>query len=399
MRRSLLLLLSLSLASCSKAQAQPVDDPLVVHEWGTFTSFEGADGVTVDGMQHETEPLPSFVASRLSPQTSPLAIYGDASRDVPVRRCRGKMETPVIYFHTKQARHVSVHVDFQGLLTQWYPRASRTTPIFTGSEQHDLGAVASSSLEWELDLVPRGGPAPPRVDGASDWQKAREVDAALVKSGDDAERYVFYRGLMKSIAQPRIVAAEGGRVRVTTPSPIAAAFALEMREDVGRFVALGPTAGDRDVTLDAPMRPKKEVVAALAAAMKDALVKDGLYDDEAVAMIRTWTPTWFATEGTRVVYLVPRSITDATLPLRISPTPAALVRTLVGRVEYLAPERRVALEAAVRAAAYDDDAAAFRAIAKLGRFAEPAVRSVQTGARDEATRDAATLVLPHITSM
>src|SRR5438132_9795229 len=166
---TLALVVSVALSGCGKAHAGPADDPLVVHEWGTFTSFEGADGATVDGMQHETEALPSFVASRLSPRTSPLAIYGDHSRDVPVSRCHGKMETPVIYFHTRRARHVNVRVGFGGLLTQWYPRASHAAPLFTGSEQHDLADVASSSLEWEVDLVPRGAPAPtpPSVEATS----------------------------------------------------------------------------------------------------------------------------------------------------------------------------------------------------------------------------------------
>jgi hypothetical protein len=383
------------LPSCKKAEASPSDDPLIVHEWGTFTSFEGSDGATVDGMQHETEALPSFVASRLSPHTSPLAVYGDRSRDVPVRRCHGKMETPVIYFHTKKPRHVSVHVDFAGLLTQWYPRASQATPRFTGDEQHDLGAVDSSSLDWDVDLFPKDGPSPPNVDPTSDWEKAREVDAATVKAGDQAEKYIFYRGLMRSISQPRVVASEGGRVTVTpaTSSPISAAFVLEMRGDVGRFVSLARVDRTRDASLGSlPLRPRADVIAEIAAATKSALVADGLYDDEARAMIRTWTETWFSAEGTRVLYVVPRTITDATLPLRISPAPSELVRTLVGRVEYLTPEKRADLARTVEAAARFDHpeacAAAMRDIAKLGRFAEPAVRSLGT--------DAARLVLPRI---
>src|SRR5262245_16674539 len=72
----------------------------VVHEWGTFTAFEGADGVAMEGLQHETEPLPGFVHARLESSTSPFALYGDRSRDPGVRGVHSKMETPVIYFHT-----------------------------------------------------------------------------------------------------------------------------------------------------------------------------------------------------------------------------------------------------------------------------------------------------------
>ena len=60
---------------CKKASASSTTDAdrLVVHEWGTFTSFEGADGATMEGMQHESEALPAFVHSRLSAEASPLA--------------------------------------------------------------------------------------------------------------------------------------------------------------------------------------------------------------------------------------------------------------------------------------------------------------------------------------
>ena len=39
-------------------------DPLVVHEWGTFTSVHGVGGVGLEGLQHEEEGLPQFVYSR-----------------------------------------------------------------------------------------------------------------------------------------------------------------------------------------------------------------------------------------------------------------------------------------------------------------------------------------------
>ena len=33
---------------------QQAKDPLIVHEWGTFTSMQGSDGTTLEGLQHET---------------------------------------------------------------------------------------------------------------------------------------------------------------------------------------------------------------------------------------------------------------------------------------------------------------------------------------------------------
>ena len=67
------------------------------------------------------------------------------------------------------------------------------------------------------------------------------------------------------------------------------------------------------------------------------LVEKGLKQDEADAMMETWSGTWFE-EGTRIFFILPRSNTDAILPLTIQPQPQELIRVIVGRIEILTPE-------------------------------------------------------------
>ena len=83
-------------------------DRLVAHEWGTFISVQGSDGVSLEGVQNEVETLPSFVYSATRARASVFSDFGDASHTVPVRRVRGKGETPVIYFYSKRRRRVRV---------------------------------------------------------------------------------------------------------------------------------------------------------------------------------------------------------------------------------------------------------------------------------------------------
>ena len=65
--RSISLWLPLALAGLLAAQQNttptPDRDPLVVHEWGTFTSMQGSDGITLEGLHWEEEALPRFVHS------------------------------------------------------------------------------------------------------------------------------------------------------------------------------------------------------------------------------------------------------------------------------------------------------------------------------------------------
>ena len=101
-------------------------------------------------------------------------------------------------------------------------------------------------------------------------------------------------------------------------------------------------------------------------------VHDGLFADEATAMVETWSRSWFTTEGARVMVLVPRPLTDAILPLDVHPVPDELVRVLVGRLEYIPPEVEESVLSDLRA--LEDDTsrdAALRRLAAHDRFLEP----------------------------
>jgi hypothetical protein len=65
---------------------------------------------------------------------------------------------------------------------------------------------------------------------------------------------------------------------------------------------------------------------------EDALLAQGLYRDEAHAMLETWRDSWFE-EGSRLFYIVPRPFVDSVLPLSIHPAPNQLTRVFVGRIE------------------------------------------------------------------
>jgi hypothetical protein len=126
--------------------------------------------------------------------------------------------------------------------------------------------------------------------------------------------------------------------------------------------------------------------AELGESVVNALVAEGLYEREARAMVKTWESTWFAAEGTgtRLLYTLPRPVTDTLLPLHISPTPHEMVRVLVGRIDVLTPEQEAKLGtlfAKIRAPDALSPADA-RAVKALGRFMTPAIgRAAQLEAR------------------
>src|SRR3954447_6340550 len=102
------------------AAQKPVDNRLVVHEWGTFTSIAGKDGVALEWRPlNGSTDLPKFVHTI---QGERDGIRHGIGKDDLTARVR--METPVLYFYSGAEMDVSVKVDFpKGKITEWYPQA------------------------------------------------------------------------------------------------------------------------------------------------------------------------------------------------------------------------------------------------------------------------------------
>jgi hypothetical protein len=369
--------------------------PFRVHEWGTFTSFQGSAGGGLEGLQHEEERLPDFVYSRTEVRECPLRPQGYKGLEVPVERVTQKMETPVLYFHSDVARQVRVRVDFVGgLITQWYPVSDLLGPPEQAEAEGplDLSTVKRSFLEWDVDVLPTGAARPPEVPDVADddpWAFAREVDASWVRTRPreeprlgptEAERYLFYRGLGTFTIPLVVEARAGGDVVVTNggDAPVTSLYALEVDEGGRlRFERLGTVAPGASIQASLAGLEFHDDVRELEVRIRKELMATGLASDEARAMVRTWSRSWFRSEGTRLVYVLPRAWTDALLPLSITPAPDELVRVLVGRLEYMTPEDEAEVAAALTALGAGDEAARQAAEARLqrlGRFLEPHLR-------------------------
>jgi hypothetical protein len=110
--------------------------------------------------------------------------------------------------------------------------------------------------------------------------------------------------------------------------------------------------------------------------MRAALVEEGLFGDEAEALLSTWELSYFKSPGLRLFFTVPRPWTDSVLPLELS-LPAKLTRVMVGRIELVTPEHRSLLRELAALPGDESDARTQErrgAIArKLGRFADALV--------------------------
>lgn len=329
----------------------------VAHEWGTFTSVAGKDGVSVAWAPLSgPADLPCFV-DRLSPLNIKLA-------EGLVR-----METPVLYFYSKLNVTLSVQVDFpQGWLTEWYPQATQVKPDFSRNPREWM-RFGNGRLEWDaVQAQAAENPAFPAGIGPSRYYAARNTDSAPLHIGGQQEKFIFYRGMANFLAPLEAVFRSDGKlvVRNTGSDTIPLAILFENHNGkIGYRVAHGL---DHAVTLDPPELTGD--VPALRQDMVNSLVEFGLYKKEALAMLETWQDSWFE-EGTRVFYIVPRPFVDAQLPLKITPAPATLARVFVGRVETLSPWTQQTIETAL---AKGD----VPALTRFGRFLNPFLVQIET---------------------
>lgn len=413
----------LALVAASPAAAQngnpSPEHPLIVHEWGTFTSFSGSDGVQLDYRPLVNNDLPEF-------------IYSDSSLNPFTKRrifARQRMETPVTYFYSDIERDVRVSVSFpNGRLTEYYPPPlpPKQVPSLDGAPQ------AIDTLDWgTVHLIPDkslitqvtnpkvadrlnrhiSSALVPWMDSYNPYYEARKTDSTLLYvrrenkeneytsaaydfQGDHFEKFLFYRGTGQFELPVRIEALGSDRLRIRNlgGQEIRSAFLVENTGEAfrSRFVGHLPP----ESVTEASLRPKTEIAgtdinADLIPQLTKELVAAGLYEKEAIAMVNTWQSAWFAEPGMRLFFFVPEDITEKVLPLKIEPKPDQTVRVLVARMEFMSPEEELNLQALIGKSAADREAnepVLLEQLKRRGRLAEPAILHVGKTAKDEAVK-------------
>ncbi|MEA2708631.1 MAG: hypothetical protein QOF78_1232 [Phycisphaerales bacterium] len=387
---------------------QPADNKLIVHEWGTFTGFAGSDGVHLPFGIGIGSELPPFVinrrvhAERLNVK---LNEWGDFTKGNGIFALQ-RMETPVVYFYTAKPRNVTVAVDFpQGQLSEFYPPVRSMSPAFGDGpdeyrfiERPPLPAgvkpttrpepkFEGGSLDWGTILLipqiagerPTYMPEVPKTpEAAAHYQHARETDAATVQFSDRPgerhdERFLFYRGLGDFKLPVTLTAADSDQFELNNSGeqPIAFALLLRIADRRARFALHSNVTGRRSMTLPAETVSLDQV----GDEIRHALVAEGLFEKEARAMVKTWSSNWLGEPGTRVLYTVPRAVTDGLLPLRINPAPDETVRVLVGRIDVITPQDEAKIQSLLATARQTKALAAADAtfLRNLGRFFNPAL--------------------------
>ena len=379
----------------------------VAHEWGTFTSVQGSDGIPLSWHPLKSSDLPDFVYDWEKPGYSRASFPMFTSKSVISSLQR--METPVIYFYAREEQSVDVRVDFPlGTITEWYPQAREIGPaLVAGTSMNATNqspyVTPNSRVHWtNVRLTPgksNPGTPLPSETSASHYFAARATDSSFVNvdsetnSAGEHEKFLFYRGVGNFITPLNVTESKSGGISITNTGihALNSLLVLNIHDRIGSFVSINHLKSREGATVEVRSNsgqlPLPQLISAVSNQMCSALVGAGLYSREASAMVNTWTDSWFSEDGTRVLYLLPESWTERTLPLTLAPKPSGLVRVMVGRAELIPQAVTGKLQAELSEAAAGNQESRRQAIdelKKLGRFAEPAVQLATN--RDDAAR-------------
>lgn len=349
-------------------------DRMKVHEWGTFTVLQDEGGRQLPGVNVDDEPVPEFVHNIPEAMILPTVLdsrqWFYRMKGVPRRhpQVTVRLETPVIYFYPPADQTTPIEVDVRakfrgGWLTEFYPDAK----FDVNGVSHEnfnfahLNSDTRGSLSWKSLQVGAADDFPETDEHV--WLAPRQVQATPITAANgESEKYVFYRGVGNFGAPLRVSmdrTSGNAELESQLPNDLALAnpwvipdlwivhitddgkVAFRTLNDVG-FDDQGEANIDTLSYRFAEEEFSESNMDKLQQEMHACLVEEGLFADEAAAMLATWKRAYFQSPGLRVFFPTPREWTDRQLELELS-VDADIERVMMCRIELITDEQRASL--------------------------------------------------------
>jgi hypothetical protein len=339
-----------------------------LHEWGVFPIARN-DAWAMSDLRAEWASFPDFF----------YRIWPD--KRLP---WRGAVDKPVIFFHGPAGTKIEFQVRFsEGRPLVWWPAA-----LYPGD---GLSQKQTDVLDYRLTLDDGKDVLPISKDH---WVQAlRDVKSSrVVTEGSwsgkrnvfDAEKFVYYDGIMKAPAAPK-VAREKGALLLETENDFDLLDVLVIDRSLdGKNLSVGKSfiekiaAGKQSTRIEMISVPEGEArtkkQAELLAEVQTRITAAGLNADEAESLIKVWRDGFLANKGMLVLYRVPQATYEKWLPLTAKPAPAKTVRVGLVLHTHLEPELDAYVEALIKTLSNDnfaERAAAQEALARIGGAAFP----------------------------
>lgn len=368
-----------------------------LHEWGVFPVARNEVWAMSD-LRAEWATFPDFFFRDWPKEKEKLPYLG------PVLK-------PVVFFHTETPGRVQLEIRFaDGRPLVWWPG--------TSSPASGIGEYQTDRLAFDVNLNDiKGGVFnhfnPIHTVDANHWvQTLRDVKASTVTlcsgwsnngSSYDRENFIYYDGIMKAPATPKVTLENNQLVLETNDDfPLLDVLAVNCAPDRSVVVsawtdkieagkqttriAMLPAAGGREQE-QARDDARKE--------LNKRLIAAGLNADEAQSLVKVWDDGMFKHDGLSVFYRVPQETYDKWLPLKATPAPKKSVRVgivLHTHLEATLDARVEKLIAKLKADEFEQRQAARDELLKIGGAAFPVLEKHFGDADAETARSCREIV-------
>jgi len=349
-------------------------EPVVIHQAGTFTVLQddlgSIGGINTDeqvrvpfadqaphvGMRRLGDLAPRFL--RHAPSPAPTATM--------------RLERSVLHVHLppgETAATFGVSVTFrQGLLTRFHPAAD----VWVNGQLQPPGGSdyplfppwptdkTVSSLIWSTVIAGGVRDVGALTSTVPAEQAPLLIDAALLTVGEQRQHALSYRGLGHLDAPLRAqhlypreyglwVTISESAAKDMTMTTVPELWLVDVRDDGTAAVhRMNETAADSAsgvMFLDDQFAEAEYSTTALQKLWQElnaALIKDGLFADEALDVLHARNTAHLTSPGRRLLFLAPQAWTAAHLPLTISRA-ARIVRSMIGCIELVTDAQQAAL--------------------------------------------------------
>jgi hypothetical protein len=325
---------------------------LIAHEWGTFTSLMGSNGVRQNGMYHEDELLPDFVHRfgedfKIELPNSNTVASNGCRRKVCDDFLNGqiisqKMETPVLYFYSDKESEVNATMDVgfpEGIISESYPKAQANYPLAVTGTQ-----LKNGFSHYSFTILPKTNSSSIiDVPKENIYSHARNVSSNLLKSNDEIEKFIFYRGVGNFKTDLEVSSKNDSLNFLNKGELISHVYLLNSNGNTGDIIDLGQLEANKKLgvsdqlvnQLKSTHLSQQDFIKKSRSLIIKSLVENGLYSDEATAMLDTWEQSYLKNSGLRVLYILNRNEVEKILPMNITPMPKTLNRVFIGRIEVI----------------------------------------------------------------
>jgi hypothetical protein len=239
----------------------------------------------------------------------PFFNYGPAGWPSPdkLKGVTVKMETPVLYFYSEPGLDITAKVGFKGgTISQWFPERSSGEANPVGPVVDMAATPYESGITWKAKVLPRGTVKDPtHAATTAEWTSPHYTNSNLIEGPQgEIEKFLFYRGLgnfpmsvsLRFDDKGDLVVKNGGDEAI----PYLMVYDHTQSDSIG-FPAdvwwQGPMAAGEAKVLPKPTPIEYPASMAAMDSLHIAMVKAGLYDDEARALLNTWYNGYFIENG------------------------------------------------------------------------------------------------------